>query len=151
MKDALEFYQSQLKIDRNELDKELSEFPSAFYTVCDYLVDAERRAKRLEQRLNREKASISSALREVAEEEGIRNYTETRIKQETSMHPKVQTLTTKLAQAEKVAKRWDTLKEAMVQKSFSLKGLVSLAMHENFQTSTATVDGNTVSRKRRKR
>ncbi len=148
MKDQLEFYQASLKIDRDNLDEELSNFPSAFYTVSDYYVDADRRAKRLEQRLEREKASISLTLRDVAAEEGIKK-TETQFKQEVQLHPKIQTLMTKLSQAKKQVKRWDTLKEAMIQKSFSLKGLVSLAMHENFQNSTANMETEPRARKRR--
>ncbi len=142
MKDALKLYESRLKIDRENLDEELSEFPSAFYTICDYYIDADRRAKRLWQRLERERAGIGSVLRDVAREERRnRTVTETQIKQEVALHPKVQRLISKHAQAEKHAKRWETLKEAMVQKSFSLKGLVQLAMHEHFQSSHATVDG----------
>jgi hypothetical protein len=150
LKDPLKHYEASLKIDKDNLDDELSLFPSAFYTICDYLIDADRRAKRLGQRLSREKAAIATVLRDVAREEGgARSVTETQIKQEVSLHPKVRTLTAKHAQAEKHAKRWETLKEAMVQKSFSLKGLVSLAMHEQYQSAHATVNGSaSVSRKR---
>jgi len=153
VKDQLKFYEARLKIDKDSLDEELAEFPSAFYTICDFLIDADRRTKRLEQRLNRERAGIASVLRDVAREEsGSRGVTETQIKQEVALHPKVQTLISKHAQAEKHAKRWETLKEAMVQKSFSLKGLVSLAMHENYQHSHATVEGSApVSRKPRRK
>jgi len=153
LKDPLKHYEARLRIEKEKLDEELAEFPSAFYTICDYYIDADRRAKRLEQRLNREKASIASILREVAREEsGARGVTETQIKQEVALHPKVQTLISKHAQAEKHSKRWEILKDAMVQKSFSLKGLVSLAMHENYQHSHATVDGAAnVSRKKRSR
>ena len=151
MKNPLKHYEAMLRIDKAKLDEELENFPSAFYTICDYYIDADRRAKRLHQRLDRERASIGSVLRDVAREEGgSRAITETQIKQEVGLHPKVQTLISKHAQAEKQSKRWETLKEAMVQKSFSLKGLVSLAMHENYQHSHATVDGAaTVSRKKR--
>jgi len=152
MDNPLKHYEARLKINKDDLDNELAEFPSAFYTICDYYIDADRRAKRLGQRLDRERASIASVLRDVAREEsGARGVTETQIKQEVGLHPKVQTLISKHAQAEKQAKRWETLKEAMVQKSFSLKGLVSLAMHENYQHSHATVDGAaTVQRKKRR-
>lgn len=150
MKDPLKHYEASLKIDKAKLDEELSLFPSAFYTICDFLIDADRRAKRLEQRLIREKAAYGTVLRDVAREEGgARAVTETQIKQEVALHPKVRTLTAKHAQAEKHAKRWEVLKEAMVQKSFSLKGLVSLAMHEQYQSDHASVDGSAnVSRKR---
>lgn len=138
MKDALEYYQARLKISKEKLDEELANFPSMFYAVSDYYVDADRSAKRLAQRLEREKASISSALRSTADEEGEKK-TETQLKQEVSLHPKVVKLQSRLRQAEKMAKRWDVLKESYVQKSFSLKGLVSLAMHENYQSETAKV------------
>jgi len=150
LRDQLQFYQGRLSIDRNKLDEELSEFPSAFYTVSDFYVDADRRAKRLEQRLDRERASITSVLRSVAEEEGIKR-TETQLKQEVQIHPAIRKLMSKHAQAQSQAKRWETLKEAMVQKSFSLKGLVSLAMHEHFQSSHATPDDGMQKRKRKNR
>lgn len=148
MKDALEYYQARLKIDKDDLDNELADFPAMFYAVSDYYVDADRNAKRLEQRLEREKASIASALRTTADEEGEKK-TETQLKQEVSLHPKVVKLQSRLRQAQKMAKRWDVLKESYIQKSFSLKGLVSLAMHENYQSETAKVKDNGQRRRRR--
>ena len=138
MKDALEYYQARLKINKDDLDNELADFPAMFYAVSDYYVDADRHSKRLEQRLKREEASIIAALRSTADEEGEKK-TETQLKQECALHPKIVKLQARLRQAEKTAKRWDVLKESYVQKSFSLKGLVSLAMHEHFQSDTAKV------------
>lgn len=146
----LEYFQTRLKIDKDNLDDELADFPSMFFSVSDYYVDADRYAKRLAQRLDREKASITSALRDAAAEENEKK-TETQLKQEVSLHPKIVKLSGRLRQAEKVAKKWDVLKESFVQKSFSLKGLVSLSMHENFQSSTATVEGEAGKRKKRRR
>lgn len=151
MIDQLEFYQARLKIDKDNLDEEVANFPSSFFTVSDFYVDADRIAKRLEVRLHREMAALSHVFREAAEEEhGKRGYTETQIKQEVQLHPRYRKLAAKHRQAVYVKERWQVLKEAMVQKSFSLKGLVSLSMHEHFQNSTATLDsGRSNTRTRR--
>lgn len=139
-KSRIEYYQARLKIDKDNLDTELAQFPSTFYSVSDLYVDADRYAKRLAQRLEREKASISAALRNVAAEEQEKK-TETQLKQEVMLHPKVKKLESRVRQAEKVAKRWDILRDAYGQKSYALKGLVDLSMHEHFQSSTASVKG----------
>jgi len=146
----LEYYQARLKVDKDNLDEELSNFPSMFFGVSDYFVDADRQARRLAQRVERERVGIISAMRDVAVEEEMK-FTETQLKQDATLHPKLQKLQARLRQAEKIARKWEVLKESYVQKSFSLKGLVSLAVHENYQTSHATVEGEGVTRKKRRK
>lgn len=147
-KREFERYKAGLRINKDDLDNELSQFPMAFFSVSDKFAEAERYAKRLSQRVDRERASITAALREAAVEEGEKP-TETRLKQEASLHPRIVKLEGKLRSAHNHARRWEILKDAYVQMSFSLKGLVSLAMHENFQSSHANIDDSNVTRKRR--
>jgi len=150
VRDQLKFYEKSLSIDKENLDEEIANFPSMFWTVSDFYLDAYRHCKRLEERLDRTFASIAGALRSAAQEEkGARGVTETQIKQEVVLHPRYRKLKARLNQARYVKDRWAALKDSYLQKSFSLKGLVQLSMHENFQQSHVSEEN--VARKTRRR
>lgn len=132
-KDPLLHFQAKLRINKEDLDEELSEFPSLFYTVSDHYLETHRRVKRLQERLDRKLATLAAALRIAAHDEGIKT-TETQLKQEVLIHPDYRKMKARLADAVYIQDRWAALKDAMVQKSFSIKGLVTLANNENYQS-----------------
>lgn len=139
MDNKLKHFEASLRINREDLDNEVADLPGLFYTVADHYLEALKQSKRLQERLDRQAASLSSALRSAAQEESsARSVTETRIKQEVALHPTYRKLKAKLLQAQYVQDRWSVLKEAYIQKSFALKGLVSLAVSEQYQTPHAT-------------
>ncbi len=135
-KKQLKFYERSLEINKDNLDEELSNFPGIFYTISDHYLSALKHRKRLQARLDIEFAALASAIRSAAlETEG--KITETQIKQEVPLHPKYRKLNARLADAVYIQDRWSALKEAYVQKSFALKGLVSLAVHEQYQSDSS--------------
>lgn len=135
--DPLLFYQKQLKVDKENLDEELSNFPSLFYTVSEHYLEAYKHVKRLEQRMDRKFASLASAFRSAADSEGSK-ITETQIKQEVEIHPTYRKAKAKLSDAVYIKDRWGALKDAYNQKSFSMKGLVSLANDEKYQSESSS-------------
>lgn len=137
--DVMRHLEAGLRIDKDQLDEEVANLPGTFYSVSDYYLEALRQSKRLQERLDRRQASLASAIRSAAQEEGgSRAITETQIKQEIMIHPSYRKLKSKLTQAVYVQDRWSALKDAYTQKSFSLKGLVSLAVSEQFQSPHST-------------
>ena len=131
--DPLLVFQAKLRINKEDLDEELSEFPSMFYTVSDHYLEAHRRVKRLQERMDRRFATLASALRGAAHDAGV-HTTETQLKQEVLIHPDYRKIKARLSDAVYVQDRWAALKDAMVQKSFSIKGLVTLANDEKYQS-----------------
>ena len=130
-------FEKQLEVDRDRLDEELSNFPSIFYTVTDHYLEARKHVKRLEARLDRTSASLSSALRSAALQDEGKKAPETQLKQEVSLHPKYKKMKSKLSDAVYIQDRWSALKDAFIQKSFALKGLVSLVQSEQYQVDSA--------------
>ena len=61
--DPLLVFQAKLRINKEDLDEELSEFPSMFYTVSDHYLESHRRVKRLQERMYVRFATLASALR----------------------------------------------------------------------------------------
>ena len=151
----LMFYQKSLSINRENLDEDLANFPSLFYTVSDHYLEAVKHTKRLQQRLDIQFAAIASGLRSAAQREigkkGVKPYTETQIKQEVLLHPKYRKARAKHSDAVYIQDRWSALKDAFIQKSFSLKGLVSLAVSENYQSESAIKPDRDSRRGRRRR
>lgn len=135
-KKQLRFYEKSLEINKENLDEELSGFPGIFYTVTDHYLSAMKHRKRLQARLDVEFAALASAIRSAHLQEG--KITETQIKQEIPLHPKYRKLNARLADAVYIQDRWSALKEAYIQKSFALKGLVSLAVHEQYQSDSSS-------------
>lgn len=131
--DPLLIFQAKLRINKENLDEELAEFPNMFYTVSDHYLEAHRRVKRLQERMDRKFATLAAALRSAAHDEGIKT-TETQLKQEVLIHPDYRKMKARLADAVYIQDRWAALKDAMVQKSFSIKGLVTLANDEKYQS-----------------
>lgn len=139
MKNNMRFYESSLRIDKDNLDEEVANFPGLFWTISDFYLDALKDSKRRQERLDRLFASLKSIMRSVAnEEQGSRGVTETQLKEEVLLHPKYRKMKARLLDAQYVLDRWSALKDAYVQKSFSLKGLVSLAVSEQYQSPHAT-------------
>lgn len=136
MMKQLIFYERQLSIDKEDLDNEVANFPSLFYTVTDHYLDALKNSKRLQSRVDRKFAELASAIRSSAHA-SEQKITEAQIKQEVLIHPTYRKLKAKHSDAVYIQDRWAALKEAFVQKSFSLKGLVSLAIHEQYQSDSA--------------
>lgn len=145
MPNDIKFYEASLRIDKDNLDEEIANFPGLFWNVSDFYLDALKNSKRREERLNRVFASLASAMRLVVLEEHGK-ITETQIKQEVLLHPKYRKMQAGTIQAKFILDRWSALKDAFVQKSFSLKGLVSLAVSEQYQSPHATAN-----RKQRRR
>lgn len=139
-RDPLRYFQAQLSINKEDLDEELSNFPSMFFTVSDYYLDAHKHRRRLEARLDRKYNTITTALRRAAHDAGEK-VTEAQIKQEALIHPSYTKSQAKLADAVYIQDRWQALKDAFIQKSFSLKGLVALSSDERFQHDTARKRG----------
>ncbi len=133
MREQLKHYESKLRIDKENLDEDIAEFPSLYFTISDYYLDAVKHRKRLEQRLDRRFAEIASAIRRNAADTSVK-ITEAGIKNEVMIHPKYLKLKAKLHDAVYIQDRWSALKDAFLQKSFSLKGLVSLAVSEHYQS-----------------
>ena len=131
------FYEKSLEIDKENLDEQLSDFPGSFYTVSDHYLSALKARKRKHTRLDLEFAALASAIRSAALQ-GEGKITEAQIKQEVLMHPRYRRLNARLADAVYIQDRWSALKEAYIQKSFALKGLVSLAVHEGYQSDSST-------------
>lgn len=131
-----------LRIDKSNLDEEVANLPSVFYTVSDHYLEALKHSKRLQQRADRTFAKLAAAIRSASTSEESNNrsrgITETQIKQEVLMHPLYRKIKAKQASAQYVQDRWSALKDAYVQKSFSLKGLVSLAVSEQYQSPHST-------------
>ena len=140
MPQSIKFYESLLRINKDDLDNEVADLPGLFYVVADNYLEALKQTKRLQERLDRTFASLASALRTAAHSEGLssRQVTETQIKQEVTLHPQYRKLKAKLIGAMYIQDRWQVLKEAYIQKSFALKGLVSLAVSEQFQSPHST-------------
>lgn len=139
MDKQLLFFERSLRIDKDKLDDEVAELPGIFYTVSDHYLDALKHSKRLQERMDRQFAGLASALRSAAQaEHGARSVTETQIKQEVVLHPQYRKMKARYTQAQYVQDRWQILKEAYIQKSFALKGLVSLAVSEQFQSPHST-------------
>lgn len=128
----LKHFQSQLRIDRETLDEELANFPGLYYTISDHYLEASKRKKRLEERLERKFAEIASAIRHAAHDTNTK-MTEAAIKQEVLIHPKYRKLRARLQDAVYIRDRWAILKDAHLQKSFSLKSLVGLKISERHQ------------------
>lgn len=142
MNERMKHLEAGLRINKDNLDEEVANLPSVFYTVSDYYLEALKKSKRLQERMDRTQASLASALRSAAHEEhGARGYTETQIKQEVLIHPKYRKLKAKHTDSIYIQDRWQVLKEAYIQKSFSLKGLVSLAVSEQYQSPHSTKRG----------
>ncbi len=139
MNKIMQNLEAGLRINKSNLDEEVANLPSVFYTVSDHYLSALKHSKRLQQRLDRTFAKLASALRSAAQEEGgARAITETQIKQEVLMHPMYRKQKARLTSAQYVQDRWAALKDAYIQKSFSLKGLVSLAVSEQYQSPHST-------------
>lgn len=131
-----------LRINKENLDEEVANLPSVFYTVSDHYLEALKHSKRLQARVDRTFAKLASAMRSAAHAEGgARAITETQIKQEILLHPIYRKLKAKVTSAQYVQDRWSVLKDAYIQKSFSLKGLVSLAVSEQYQSPHSTKSG----------
>lgn len=132
-----------LRINKENLDVEVADLPAIFFTVSDHYLEALKQSKRFQQRLDRTQASLASALRSAANAEGgSRAITETQIKQEVLLHPRYRKLKAKHSDAQYIQDRWSVLKDAYIQKSFSLKGLVSLAVSEQYQSPHSTKKSN---------
>ena len=139
MDKQLLFYERSLRIDKEKLDDEVADLPGIFYAISDHYLEALKHSRRLQERMDRQAATLAAAFRSAAQEErGSRGVTETQIKQEVLLHPQYRKLKAKYTQAQYVQDRWSILKEAYIQKSFSLKGLVSLAVSEQFQSPHST-------------
>jgi len=138
----MQHLEAGLRINKENLDEEVANLPSVFYTVSDHYLEALKHSKRLQERLDRTFARLASAMRSAAQAEGgARAITETQLKQEVLIHPKYRKLKAKLVSAQYVQDRWSALKDGYIQKSFSLKGLVSLAVSEQYQSPHSTRTG----------
>ena len=87
MDKQLIFYEKQLSIDKEDLDNEIANFPSLFYTISDHYLEALKSSKRLQSRLDRKFAELAGAIRSAALVEEKYKITESQIKQEVLIHP----------------------------------------------------------------
>jgi hypothetical protein len=120
-----------LRIDRNNLDKDVIQQPQLYWEVSRNLTEALDKKDQLKDLMERTFAKISNDIR--GEEP---KSTESKLKELTTIDPEYQTSRNDYLNAKAIADKWQALKDAFSQRSFMLKELVSLYSANYFSEST---------------
>lgn len=125
------WYRERLEIDRDDLDTCLIEQPELYYHVIQEHVEAvsERDAAKLD--LEEAEAEADRKIRDDFDQSGEK-ITEARVQQELRLVPRLQELRRRLVKLTTAVNHQVALKEAYQQRSFMLRELVALCIHQGY-------------------
>jgi hypothetical protein len=128
--------ESELAIDKNDLDTAWMRLPQLFYTVSSECVTANTERDRAKATVDEVYARLDKKLRQEAEEEveaqraadpkSKAKVTEGRISQMIADSAEMQEVKAEYLSLKELADRWAALKESYQQKSYALRGLDEL-------------------------
>ncbi len=125
-----------LLIDKNTLDEIHEQHPDLFHRVAKQLTLLISRRDAAKQEKEDVEAQIDAKIRrdaEIAEEK----VTEKQIESEKRLHKEVRAAMDRLASLQKQVGQWTALKEAFIQRSYALSGLVDLYTSGYFGANTS--------------
>jgi len=140
MIDDLEFFQSKLLVDQNELDRELVEQPTLFHRICDRHVQAVSRRDHCKETLKQKDAESALSIRRELQAKGEKT-TEKMIESYLEKGQIHTELVDQLLQLSFDVGRWVALKDAFLQRAFVLRDLVSLYVN-NYWSQDSVKEGS---------
>lgn len=130
----IEEFRGFLKIDRDNLDEEIEQQASLYYTVASEAARVQSRADKIENQLKRVSAGIDADVRKKADKKGEK-LTENMVKARVSQHDDHKTLSKDLLKEKRRFDQLSALSEAFKQRSWMLRELVNLYVSGYFADS----------------
>lgn len=121
----LEALQSQLQIDKDDLDTCLVEQPDLYYHVAEHFVSAVARRDEVKLSIEQVTAELGEQMRKAAAARDEK-LTEAAITRKLADTPRLQEMEAQYLHLRLEADKWQALKEAFQQRSFMLRELVAI-------------------------
>lgn len=130
--------ETDLRIDKNNLDFEIERHPSMMYEVGVWCVNAQSVADGLKLELERLAGALAERMKNELETSGKR-VTEAGVSREIVVQPEYIAAQDKYHAARLEAARWTALRDAFTQRGYMLRDLVQLAVAQYFVRESVSV------------
>ena len=140
--DTIEEYEELLLIDKESLDTALEQQPDLLFRVGEVLALQISRRDAAKQYLANQEAVVDQLLRRAGKvHDSGERMTDKAIEAQKRVHSKVVSATDQLLRMEYSVRRWNNLKESVVQRGHALRELVNLRV-ENYYAAGGSVTVN---------